>query len=114
MPTLRRIHFKPHRRHSTFNHSSVPFSWTLLFIAVLTFSVWSIGVTSQPAQEFYTRHTANCKLVDPYTSIPTHQQQHNSNSNSNNIYSSSYIDTLTAVSLYSSYQAYIIYQQHQL
>jgi len=35
----------------------IPFSWTLLLIALLHFSVWSIGVSESHSTAFFLRHT---------------------------------------------------------
>jgi len=39
----------------------ITISWTLLFLAVLHCSIWSVGVFESPAKDFYVRHTKNVK-----------------------------------------------------
>jgi len=39
----------------------IPFSWTLLFIALLHFSVYSFGVCEAPAKDFFIRESNSLK-----------------------------------------------------
>lgn len=91
-----------------YNPDSVPLSYTLLFIALLHFSVWSIGSinTSEPfARVFYTREIENCKTFDLYT-----QYNNPLNSSSNSI--------IALVSLAQSYkqqqQDFLLFLQKHL
>lgn len=70
---------------STTNSSdfSIPFSWSLFFLAVLQFSVWSLGVYEAHAKSFFASHTSliktcdNCErnvLQDLIVNIPNTQQ----------------------------------------
>lgn len=42
----------------------VPFSWTLFVVAVLHFSVWSLGVCCPPAQCYFAAHTSSLKTCN--------------------------------------------------
>lgn len=98
---------KARRLHSLAT-DSVPFSYTLLFIAVLHFSVWSLGVCEAPARDFYTREIANCKSIDIYYNNST--QLINTN-----LYSlASLYRDITLSALYSIHTKFTRYQQLQL
>lgn len=45
------------------DNTRIPFSWTLLFIALLHFSVYSIGVCETHSRDFFLRENTNQKLA---------------------------------------------------